>query len=140
MDIYIPSAPAPEANRPINWTRLREEVPREDLGMICSVQNHGLAEYRVTSTSSAPVPPPAPTDFWGIIDKWGNGWMWNNLIIRGDALWLEESIIDNSLVAVTDGSYMKDTYPYLTSAALSLNARKDEGDYGGRLRNTPPTP
>jgi hypothetical protein len=40
MDIYIPSAPAPKENRPINWTRLREEVPQEDLGMICSVQNH----------------------------------------------------------------------------------------------------
>jgi len=138
MDIYIPSAPAPEANRPINWTRLREEVPREDLGMICSVQNHGLAEYRVTSTSLAPVPPPAPTDFWGIIDKWGNGWMWNNLIIRGDALWLEESIIDNSLVAVTDGSYMKDTYPYLTLAAFIFECTKGRGHLWGSFAEHSP--
>jgi hypothetical protein len=118
MDNYTPSAIPLYANRPNCWTRSQLDVPQEEYRTICSVWNVGLAAYSVTSFSEAPPTPPVPTDFWGIIKRWGNTWMWKNLTIRGDVSWLVELITDNTLVVVTDGSYMKDTYPHLTLAAF----------------------
>ncbi len=64
--------------------------------------------------------------------------MWDNLIIRGDVTWLAESIADNFLVAVTDGSYMKDMYPCLNSAAFVFERTKGRGYlWGSFVEHTP---
>jgi hypothetical protein len=68
-------------------------------------------------------------------------------MIRGNISWLADAIADNSLTAVTDGSYMKDTYPHLNSAAFVFECTKgrdqlwgsfvehspDAGSYQGEL-------
>jgi hypothetical protein len=66
-----------------------------------------------------------------VIESWGNTWLWDNLTIRGDVSWLANSIADNSLTAVTDGSYMKDTYPHLNSAAFVFECAKVRGRLWG---------
>jgi hypothetical protein len=43
-----------------------------------------------------------------VLREWGCTWMWEAMRLTGDDGWLEEAIRDNSLVAVTDGSYMQD--------------------------------
>ncbi len=48
--------------------------------------------------------PSASDRFLEHIEGWGNTWMWDSLTIRGEVTWLAESIADNSLVVVTDGS------------------------------------
>ncbi len=53
--------------------------------------------------------------------------MWDNLTIRGETLWLAEAIADNTLIAVTDGSYMKEIYPHINSAAFVLECSKGRG-------------
>ncbi len=88
MDIYTPLAIPLYANRPNCWTRSQLDVPQEEYGTICSVRNVGLAAYSVTSFSEAPPTPLVPTDFWSIIERWGNTWMRKNLTIRGDVSWL----------------------------------------------------
>ena len=64
--------------------------------------------------------------------------MWDNLAITGDLDWIAASIADNSCVAVTNGSYMKDLYPYLNSAAFILECSKGRGRLmGSFVENTP---
>jgi hypothetical protein len=64
--------------------------------------------------------------------------MWDNLSITGDLDWIVVSIADNSCVAVTDGSYMKELYPYLNSAAFVLECSKGRGRLvGSFVEHTP---
>ncbi len=64
--------------------------------------------------------------------------MWDNLTIRGETLWLAEAIADNTLIVVTDGSYMKETYPHINSAAFVLECSKGRGRlWGSFVEHTP---
>ncbi len=45
----------------------------------------------------------------------------------GDLGWIATSIANNSYIAVTDGSYMKELHPYLNSAAFVLECSKGRG-------------
>ncbi len=65
-----------------------------------------------------------PKSFWGVVESWGGTWLWNNLKTMGDIGWIAESIQDNSLLAITDGSYMKELYPNINSAAFILECTK----------------
>ena len=52
--------------------------------------------------------------------EWGHTWMWEGLKLSGDddddtGAWLSTAIRNNTLVAVTDGSYMKEIYPNMNS-------------------------
>ncbi len=138
MDIYTPSVIPFYANQPNCWTQSWLDVTHEELGNICSVRNVGLAVYSVISSAAETPTPAAPTDFWSVVEGWGNTWMWDNLIIRGDVTWLAEPIADNSLVVVTDGSYMKYTYPHLNSAAFIFECTKSRGHlWGSFVEHTP---
>ncbi len=96
MDIYTPSAVPFYANQPNCWMQSWLDVTHEEFGDICSIRNVSLAVYSVISTAAGPPTPAAPTDFWSMVEGWGNTWMWDNLIIRGGVTWLAESIADNS--------------------------------------------
>jgi hypothetical protein len=61
--------------------------------------------------------------------------MWDNLAITGDLDWIAASIADNSCVAVTNGSYMKELYPYLNSAAFVLECPKGRGRFVEKTPN-----
>ncbi len=69
----------------------------------------------------------APSLFWSVVESWGNTWMWDNLQITGDIGWIAEAIADNTLLAITEGSYMKELYPHLNSAAFVLECAKGRG-------------
>jgi hypothetical protein len=62
----------------------------------------------------------------------------DNLSITGDLDWISSSIVDNSCIAVTDGSYMKDLYPDLNSP-LFWSALKAEGGLWAPLLSVHPT-
>jgi hypothetical protein len=53
--------------------------------------------------------------------------MWENLQWVGNDHWIAEAIEDGTLIAITDGSYMKDLYPNIHSAALVLECIKSRG-------------
>jgi hypothetical protein len=69
----------------------------------------------------------APLMFWEVLRKWQCTWMWENLQWVGDDNWIAKAIADESLIAVTDGSYMKDLYPNIHSVALVLECSKGRG-------------
>jgi hypothetical protein len=58
------------------------------------------------------------TAFWDVVKSWGNTGMWDNLRIKGDTGWIAEAIADNSLLTITNESYMKELYPNLNSSAF----------------------
>ncbi len=57
--------------------------------------------------------------------------MWDNLSITGDLDWISASIADNSCIAVTDGLYMKEMYPYLNSVAFVFECSEGRGQLMG---------
>jgi hypothetical protein len=72
-----------------------------------------------------------------VIETWGNMWLWENPIIRGEMLWLGKSIADNSFVVLMDGSFMKDTYPQINLAASIFECTKGRRHlWGSFVENT----
>ena len=53
--------------------------------------------------------------------------MWDSLRLVGDDNWIEEAISSGTLIAVTDGSYIKQQYPHLCSAAFVLECSAGRG-------------
>ena len=82
---------------------------------------------KMISTTVLPPPPRVPTMFQEVLEEWGNTWMWEGLRISGDGAWAREAIRSNSLVAVTDGSYMKDLFPNMNSCAFIFECTKKRG-------------
>jgi hypothetical protein len=125
MDIYRPSTAPTYVNRPNFWSRTRVDAPLVEVGEICTTKEVGnIGTHSVLSHSPMPPIKAAPRNFWEAIHGWGNTWLWDNLVISGDISWIEAAIADNSCVAVTDGSYMKEVYPNMNSAAFVFECSK----------------
>ena len=138
MDIYFKSLVPRYNNRPNCYTRGRIDVPLENRGVICSIKQVALAVIGVQSTTT-PLPDKiTATSFWEIVQSWGQTWLWDNIQLSGDLNWLAEAIEDNCLVAVTDGSYMKERYPNLNSAAFIFECSKGRGRLMGSFTECTP--
>jgi hypothetical protein len=147
MNVYEPLLVRNYANRPNFWTRARIDAPLVDQGEICSIKDVSLAVESIISYLPCPPTKANPASFWEVIRAWGNDRMWDNLSITGDIDWILASIADNSCIAVTDGSCMKEMYLHLNSAAFVLECSKghsrlmgsfvehtpDAGSYRGEL-------
>ncbi len=120
MDVYTPSLMPRYTRRPNCWTRSRIGVPKEEIGKICTIKDIALGVIGVSSHTPRPLEKEAPSSFWSIVESWGNTWMWDNLKITGDIGWIAEVIADNTLIAITNGSYMRELYPHLNSAPFVL--------------------
>ena len=83
--------------------------------------------WRLLSTMPAAEPDTTPTTFLGVLKSWGNTWLWENMTVSGGTEWIRHSINDGSLVAVTDGSCIRELYPNLCSAAFILECSKGRG-------------
>ena len=85
---------------------------------------------KVCSIALPPIRPIPPTDFLDVLHGWGQTWIWDDLMVTGGTDWIAQAIADNSLVAVTDGSYIKEHYPELCSVAFVLECTKALGPTG----------
>ena len=138
MDIYSTSLVPRYANRPNCFTRSRIDVTLVERGDICTIKQVALAVIGVQS-SAPPLPiEPSTTSFWEIVQSWGQTWLWDNIQISGNCSWLADAIEDNSLIAVTDGSYMKENYPNLNSAAFVFECSKGRGRLMGSFTEFTP--
>jgi hypothetical protein len=102
-------------------------VSLEEKGEYCTVKQVSLCVYTVVLHSPRPQAWMEPTAFWDMVESWGNTWLWDNLRITGDTLWIAEAIADNSLLTITDGSYMKELHPSLDSVAFLFKCTKGWG-------------
>jgi hypothetical protein len=59
--------------------------------------------------------------FLDVLQGWGHTWIWNEMKVVGGTEWLSQAIPGGgTLIAVTDGSYIRGHYPDLCSAAFRL--------------------
>jgi hypothetical protein len=113
-------------------------VAREELGNICLVKPAAPAVYNIISTSAGLLPPTLPTNFWKAIEEWGEPWMWENLSICEEMTWLADAIAENRLIAVTDGSYMKEVYPQVNLVAFVFESTDRRGRlWGSFIKQSP---
>jgi hypothetical protein len=68
-----------------------------------------------------------PCTFVDVLELWGNTWLWEHMTVRGGVEWLKHTILEGLLVAVTDGSYIRELFPNLCSAAFVLECSKGHG-------------
>jgi hypothetical protein len=70
---------------------------------------------------------PAPSSFLKVLQSWGNSWLWEHMSVSSGVAWLDKSISEGTLVTVTDGSYIRELFPNLCSAAFVLECSKGRG-------------
>ena len=92
-----------------------QDVPVEDRGLLCSVKPSSSG-FRIASTATSTHP--NPSTFVEVLRSRGCTWLWEKLNISGDFDWVADAISDGSLLAVTDGSYIRELHPHLCSAAF----------------------
>ena len=96
-------------------------------GDMATVEGSTLGMKKVCSVAPPPIRPIPPTDFLDVLRGWGQTWIWDDLTVTGGTDWFAQAIADNSLVAVTNGSYIKEHYPELCAAAFVLECTKGRG-------------
>jgi hypothetical protein len=102
--------------------------PRRNHSMICSVESTLEGEhYCLTSTEPVYSPNSVPASFIDVLNLWGSMWLWGHMSITGGIAWLEKSIAESTLMAVTDGSYIRELFPNLCSAAFVLKCSEGRG-------------
>jgi hypothetical protein len=127
MDVYAPPLGTAAARQPNWWTRIEMDLPRCDVGSICTVKDIPGDEKAVLCYADGPLLIPHPSMFWEVLRKWQRDWMWDNLQLIGDDDWIATAIAEGTCIVVTDGSYMKDLYPHIHSAAVVLKCTKGRG-------------
>ena len=130
MDIYGKSTLPGHARYQARYSRNRVGQQRVVTGDVCTVEViESSTTVSLKSYARPPKPPRLPESFLDVLAEWDFQWMWEweDLCLYGDDDWLEKSIADNSLIAVTDGSYIKEQYPNLNSAAFIFECTKGQG-------------
>ncbi len=82
---------------------------------------------KVFSTTPLPIRLIPPNDFLDVLFGWGHSWIWDAFVVTGGTGWIVQAIEDNSLVAATDRSYIKEHFPALCSAAFVMEFIKGRG-------------
>ena len=100
-------------------------------GDIATVEEGPPCTMKVCSVAPPSIRLTPPTDFLDVLRGWGQTWKWDDLRVTGSTDWIAHAIADNSLVAVTDGSYIKEHWPELCSAAFVLECTKGQGQLTG---------
>ncbi len=89
-------------------------------GDMATVEEGTPGTKKVYSVAPPPICSIPPTDFLDVLRGWGQTWIWDDLTVTGGTDWFAQAIADNSLVAVTNRSYIKEHYPKLCAAAFVL--------------------
>jgi hypothetical protein len=128
MDVY---ELAPHSRR--RWQLTQANVSVELLGRPCSVREVG--DGQLVTTSVAPVVDEIiePSTVWDVLRNWKQGWFWRKLEIIGDVEWLFDAIEAGSVLAVADGSYIRELYSGVCSCAFVFECQEGRGRILGKL-------
>ena len=108
-------------------------VPR---GGPCTIEEAGEGIFKIISFTDNPPPMELLSMFRQVLSEWGHTWMWESLNLSGEGedeagILLREAIKENTLVAVTNGSYMKELYPDMNSCTFILECSRGRGKMSG---------
>ncbi len=93
--------------------------PHSRQRVVCSVHSTlDGGHWRLLSTTPRADPPLSPLTFLDVLQTWENTWLWENMTVTGGLMWISKSITNSTLVVVTDGSYIRELFPNLCSAAF----------------------
>jgi len=127
MDVYVRSRRRQYRNLANRYEKSHTSEIQTEEGEICTVHEPAPGVMSIVSCSPPAPQQPAPSTFFDVLVEWGCTWMWENLQSVGEDDWMEAAIADGSLLAVTDGSYIKELYPDLCSAAYIIECTKGRG-------------
>ena len=94
---------------------------------ISTVQEAKHGRQVIDSILSSPRPKQMPETVLEVLAEWGSTWMCESLLLIGDCHWQKESVAAGTSVAVTDGSYIKEYYPNISSAACIIECTEGRG-------------
>jgi hypothetical protein len=112
MDVYS------NTTRELNRHTKTSTGPQEERGEICSVDKIQTGVFHITSTVCKAPTAPISNSFLAVLSKWGCAWLWEHMRVEGGTKWISEAIQDGSLIAVTDGSYIRQLHLNLCLAAF----------------------
>ncbi len=118
MDVYSNTA------RKLNRHTKMSTCLWEERGEISSVDKIQPGVFRIPSTAREAPTAPIPNCFLAVLRKWGCMWLWEHTRVEGGMEWILEAIQDGFLVAVTDGSYIRQLHLNLCLAAFVLECAK----------------
>jgi hypothetical protein len=87
--------------------------------------------WKVCLVASLPFRPVLPTTFLDVLQGWGHTWLWNEMKVVGGTDWLSQVIAGGMLIVATDGSYIREHYPEICSAAFILKCKHSGGRVTG---------
>ena len=128
MDIYQPVSVSSR-----RWSLAQVNAIPEVMGKPCSVRVVGDNERVVTSVASAIDLVIEPTTIREVIRGWRQGWFWRKMEVLGDESWLIPAIEAGTVLAVADGSYIRELFSDANSCAFVLECREGRGRLLGRL-------
>ena len=136
VDLYEPALGEGARTRANRYECTEEGTRVTPTGGPCTVKEVGEGVVKIISFIEEPPQLEPPSTFKEVLEKWGHTWMWEGLRLSGDrdddaGTWLKEAIEENTLVAVTDGSYMKELYPDVNSCAFILECNQGRGRMSG---------
>jgi len=132
VDLWDPAlGEGTSIQRATRYVCTEENTAVEPRGCPSTTAGTRAGMQKIISTTLLPALPREPTTFQEVLEEWGNTWMWEGLRISGDGTWVREAIRDNSLVAITHRSYMKDLSPNMNSCAFILECTKKRGRITG---------
>jgi hypothetical protein len=85
---------------------------KEDYGFVKELRP---GVWKVCLVAPLPVWPTPPATFLDVLRGWGHTWIWNEMKAVGGMDWLAQAISGGALIAVTDGSCIREHYPDLCS-------------------------
>ena len=131
VDKYIHSQQARYANRQNRGEKVAPQgAPTATVvsrGVACSVKHHAPNIVAIASTVHSTYQADTQDSLLDVLLEWGSTWLWDDLVIVGDEDWIFQAIQDGSIFAVTDGSYMKEHFPDVCSAAFVLECQQGRG-------------
>jgi hypothetical protein len=128
MDIYLPSHIDDQTRRSNRWCCVQREEPQVDRGTVCTVRDNGDGDKSIICHAKESWTAQATLDFWEVLRKWQQTWMWDNLQWVGNDDWLAIAIAEETCIVVTDhGSYMRDLYSTINLAVVVLECTKGRG-------------
>jgi hypothetical protein len=129
VDLYEPALGEGAWTRANRYICTEEGTTSEPRGGPCLVAATEEGIVKIISFMDNPAVTRAPSTFREVLHEWGHTWMWDGLRLSGDSLgtWIEEAIKTNLLIAITDGSYMKELFPNMNSCTFIFECSR-----GGR--------